>query len=95
MTRLQLSSIVADELARVGRAPDVGGSGRVRETKFFADLPGFGLRTYTSGRASYIVQTRMDGAMRTVTIGRSAVLTRALARDVARRVLLRAQVGFS
>lgn len=93
MTALSLRAIVAEELARVGvELASVTGE-RVRRTVFAADLPGFGTRYYPSGKRSYIAQCRMGGRVRTVTIGSAAVLTEPKARDVARRVLLRAQVG--
>ena len=93
MTALSLRAIVAEELARVGVEPGSVRGEQVRRTEFAADLPGFGTRHYPSGKRSYIAQCRMGGRMRTVTIGSAAVLTEPKARDVARRVLLRAQVG--
>jgi integrase len=93
VTAVSLRQIVAQELARIGleaasRAPE-----RARSTDFIAALPGFGVRSYPSGRRVYIVQRRIGGRMRTVTIGNAAVMTEAVARDVASRVLLRCQVG--
>lgn len=69
-----------------------GGGGR-RRTLWCQSLPGFGLRLYASGRSSYIVQTRMGGRLRVVTIGRAALLSEHQARDLARHILLRAQTG--
>lgn len=65
----------------------------VRITRWFADLPGFGVRDYAKGGASFIVQTRMKGRVRTVTIGKAAVIAEADARQIARHLLLRAQTG--
>lgn len=93
MTALSLARIVAEELARVGLAIDAEVSGRPRKTVFLSALPGFALRQYLSGRRVYIVQRRIGGRMRTITIGNAAVLSEAVARDVASRILLRAQVG--
>lgn len=93
MTRLSLASIATEELARIGLTPEGLAGDRARRTEFDPAVPGFGLRRFTSGRASYIVQRRMGGRMRTVTLGSAAVLSHATARDVARRILLRAQVG--
>ena len=67
--------------------------GRPRETRWSKQLPGFGIRYYTSGRRVYVVQTHMTGRVRTVTIGNAEVLTEAQALAVARRILLRAQTG--
>jgi len=74
----------------------IGGAGASptgRMTRWFADLPGFGLRCYARGRRVYIVQTRMCGRLRTVTLGSSALITEFEARKLARQVLLRAQTG--
>lgn len=67
--------------------------GELRKTCWTRELPGFGTRHYVSGRKVYIVQARMEGRTRTVTIGNAKVLSRAQAMDVARRVLLRAHTG--
>ncbi len=64
-----------------------------RETSWAADLPGFGLRRYSSGRRVYVVQTAMGGRLRTVTLGPASVLTESEARKLARHVLLRGQTG--
>lgn len=93
MTALSLASIVIDELARVGQAVAPVARDRARRTVFAADLPGFGVRHFGSGRRSYVVQCRMAGRMRTVTLGSAEVLSERVARDVARRVLLRVGVG--
>jgi integrase len=92
MTAISLARIMAEELARVGVKPTAAEGGRPRETVFLSSLPGFGMRLYESGRRSYIVQRRMSGRMRTVTIGSADTLPEAVARDVAARVLLRCQV---
>lgn len=92
MTGINLARIIAEELARVGVKPTTAEPGRPRETVFLPSLPGFGMRLYASGRRSYIVQRRMGGRMRTVTIGSAETLTEAVARDVAARILLRCQV---
>lgn len=93
MTALSLRQIVAQELARVGLEAACRPRERARSTVFITALPGFGVRTYPSGRRIYIVQRRMGGRMRTITLGNAAVMTEAAARDVASRVLLRCQVG--
>jgi hypothetical protein len=64
-----------------------------RTTHWFGDLPGFGLRFYAGGRRVYIVQARMRGRLRTVTLGSASLITESEARKIARQVLLRAQTG--
>ncbi len=93
MTSLNLARIIAEELARVGFEPTAPVRGRPRQTVFLPALPGFGMRLYSSGRRIYIVQRRMGGGMRTITLGSADVLREPVARDVAARILLRCQVG--
>lgn len=71
MTAHSLARIVAEELATVGIAPFNGIRrwGRPRQTVWSLTLAGFGVRHYASGRKVYIVQTKMAGRVRTVTIG--------------------------
>jgi integrase len=94
MSRLVLARIVAEELATV-REFEKGSAirGRPRRTEWSDRLPGFGIRSYSTGRSVYIVQALMNGAIRTVTLGSTNVLTKHEALKVARRVLLRAQIG--
>ena len=95
MTALALKQVVADALAEVGanivhlRLP----RGKPRTTTWLGIEHGFGIRHYATGRNVYIVQTRMAGRMRTVTIGSAAVITRHQATMVARRVLAYAHVA--
>jgi integrase len=95
MTALALRKVVAEALADVGanvhylRLP----KGKPRTTTWLGIEHGFGIRHYASGRNVYIVQTRMSGQLRTLTIGPASVITRAQATMVARRVLAYAQVG--
>ena len=95
MTALALRQVVADALAEVGanilhmRVP----KGRARTTTWIGVEHGFGIRHYPSGRNVYIVQTRMGGRLRTVTIGPAAVITLHQATIVARRVIAYAHVG--
>jgi integrase len=95
MNALTLRAILAQELAAVG-ITDPGersGLGRQRYTRWSAKQPGFGTRYYPSGKRVYIVQARMHGTSRTVTICNVAFVSESVALDVARRVILRAQVG--
>ena len=94
MTRFSLARVVADELAVLRRFdPGERPRGRPRRTVWSERLPGFGIRYYSSGRSTYIVQALMNGVTRTVTLGNTKVLSQHQAMSVARRILLRAQVG--
>ncbi len=94
MTRLPLGKIGAEELATVREfAKGSAVRGRPRRTEWSERLPGFGIRFYSTGRSVYIVQALMNGVTRTVTLGSTKVLSKHEALKVARRVLLRAQVG--
>lgn len=95
MTALALKQVVSEALAEVGasvawmRLP----KGKPRTTTWLGIEHGFGIRHYATGRNVYIVQTRMAGRLRTVTIGPASVITRHQATIVARRVIAYAQVG--
>ena len=95
MTALSLRQVVSDALAEVGakivhlRLP----KGKPRTTTWLGIEHGFGIRHYPTGRNVYIVQTRMAGRLRTVTIGPASVITQHQATIVARRVIAHAQVG--
>jgi integrase len=95
MSALSLQRIVEEALAEVGaninflRIP----RGKPRSTTWLGVEHGFGIRHYQTGRNVYIVQTRMAGRLRTVTLGSAAVLTRSQATKVARTVIAYAQVG--
>ena len=89
MNTRTLNEVVDDALAEIGfdsarrRRP----TGRQRSTEWLGSEAGFGLRHYPNGRSVYIVQARMGGRNRTVTIGSDALLTKAQAAKVARLVL--------
>lgn len=95
MNALTLQTIVSEELGslRIRVTGKTSDRSRLRQTIWSTKLPGFGTRHYSSGRKIYIVQAAMQGRTRTVTIGNAKVLSKTQAMDVARRVLLRAQVG--
>lgn len=95
MTAASLKRIVEEALAEVGANVNflLVPKGKVRTTTWLGVEHGFGIRHYASGRNVYIVQTRMAGRLRTVTIGPASVLTRHQAQMVARRVIAYAQVG--
>ena len=95
MTAASLKRIVEEALAEVGASVNfrLAPKGKARTTTWLGIEHGFGIRHYPSGRNVYIVQTRMAGRLRTVTIGPASVLTRHQAQMVARRVIAYAQVG--
>ncbi len=95
MTSLSLRQIVEKALAEVGVDPYLSRKpkGKARTTTWLTIENGFGIRHYASGRHVYIVQTRMGGRVRTITIGPASVLTRHQATMVARRVIAHARVG--
>ena len=94
MTRVSLAGIIADELATLRRFdPGDRPRGKPRRTVWSERLPGFGKRYYATGRSTYIVQALMGQVTRTITLGNANVLSKSQALTVARRILLRAQVG--
>jgi integrase len=92
MTSYDLKTILAEELARVGERFDQFGK-PVRRARFDSVLPGFGVRTYASGRKVYVLQARIAGKQRLITIGNAAVIGEHAAKDVARRLILRVELG--
>lgn len=88
MTAHDLQRILAEELARV-----IPGAAGKRRSKFDYVLPGFGERINPSGRKSYVLQRTMGGKQRLITIGDAAILTERIAKDVARRLILRIELG--
>jgi hypothetical protein len=95
MTAASLKRIVEEALAEVGANVNFLAlpKGKARSTTWLGIEHGFGIRHYPSGRNVYIVQSRMAGRLRTVTIGPASVLTRHQSQMVARRVIAYAQVG--
>lgn len=93
MSKASLRSIIAEELADVGqhiryKLP----KSQPRSTVWLGER-GLGVRQYASGRAVYIVQTRMGGRCRTITIAPTSVITEHRAVMIARRIMAHAQVG--
>jgi integrase len=93
MNARTFQSIVSEELAAVGRSFPPTMARPTRKTLWCPRQPGFGTRCYAGDRKTYIVQARMSGRTRTITIADARLITEALARDIARRVLVRVQVG--
>ncbi|MXX16399.1 MAG: DUF4102 domain-containing protein, partial [Gammaproteobacteria bacterium] len=50
-------------------------------------LPGFGVRVYPSGSKVYVVQTRINGRSKRITLGRHGVITPGKAREKAAETL--------
>ena len=88
MTQYDLRQIIAEELARV-----VPGEAGKRRSRFDYVLPGFGERIHPSGRKSYVLQRTIGGKQRLITIGDAAILPERIAKDVARRLILRIELG--
>ena len=57
------------------------------------ELPGFGVRVYSSGRKTYVVQSRGRGGSRRITLGRHGELTADRARRKAARIIDRIRQG--
>ena len=93
MTAHLLQTLVAGALADIGLAAPDPERGRVSGTEWLPGAHGIGVRRYASGRNVYVVQTRMNGTPRLVTIGPASVISEAQAISVARRVLAHALVG--
>lgn len=88
-----LSELVAAELVKLGLEANGAAERGQRHTRWCPRQPGFGTRSYAGGRSVYVVQTKMQGRLRTVTLCDVRLITITKARAIARRVLLRAQVG--
>lgn len=93
MNALTIISLVREELAAIGKTFEPKAARPTRTTLWCPRQPGFGTRCYAKQRKTYIVQARMGGRTRTVTIAVVRLITETLARDIARRVLVRAQIG--
>lgn len=94
MTGYDLRTILAEELARVDERFDQFGK-PIRQARFDKVLPGFGTRIYASGRRVYVLQARIAGKQRLITIGNAAVIGEYAAKDVARRLILRVELGLN
>lgn len=95
MSAEPLRRLIGAELASRGLADAyIGrGGGKPRRTSWDSIVPGFGTRHSATGRTVHIVQVEVDGRTVTMTIGNAAAIGRREARDIARRVKLRAQSG--
>ena len=67
-----------------------------KDTVFWdRDLPGFGIRVYPSGAKVYVVQTRVFGRSKRVTVGRHGKLSADQARKEAARIIAHIKAGES
>ncbi|WP_430427650.1 tyrosine-type recombinase/integrase [Parasphingorhabdus sp.] len=94
MTSYDLRRVIGEELAHVENRFDKFGKPE-RKTVFDKVVPGFGVRKHVSGRRVYILQMRIGGRQRTVTIANAAVISEAVAKNVARRLILRIELGMN
>jgi integrase len=95
MSAEKVRGYVAEELASLhltGARKESAG-GRPRDTRWDSVVPGLGVRRYASGRVIYFVQLEAAGRTISVTIGNAATITRRQARDITRRIKLRALTG--
>ncbi|MGF7151456.1 integrase [Sphingomonas zeicaulis] len=95
MNARTLQRIIADEMGSVGidALSRDAGVGQHRITRWSRKLPGFGIRHYYSGKSVYIVQVHMEGRLRTLTMCNTVLIGKSAALAIARRIILRAQVG--
>jgi len=95
MSAEKVRGYVAEEIASL-YLPDArkeSAGGRARDTRWDSVVPGLGVRRYASGRVIYFAQVEAAGRTIAVTIGNAATITRRQARDITRRVKLRALTG--
>ena len=57
------------------------------------EVPGFGLRVERSGKKTYLIRYRFNGKRTQIRIGDSSIMTPALARDEAKKMLVRIGTG--
>ena len=66
---------------------------KCRDVRWDATLPGFGVRTYPTGRKAFLLSYRVRGRKRMMAIGNIGTLTLEQARSRARKLLVQAQDG--
>ena len=94
MKHIDPSTFVGRELKSLGLTDARRGRpGHARTTKWSDKQHGFGTREYASGRRVYIVQGDWRGRTETITIGNAAIVSEAVALDIARRCLYAAHDG--
>ena len=95
MSAGKVRGYVAEEIANLylAGAQKESAGGRARDTRWDSVVPGLGVRRYASGRVIYFAQVEASGRTIAVTIGNAATITRRQARDITRRVKLRALTG--
>jgi len=93
VTKLSLRAVVTGALADLDLRGGYQLPTRSPRKTDWLDERGLGVRRYATGRAMYVVQTRMGGRCRTITIAPTSVITEHQAAMVARRVMAYAEVG--
>ena len=91
MMALLIKRLAALGLAEIGVEMLPPPDGRARSTTWLQE--GVGVRVYASGRSVYVVQARMNGRPRTITLAASSVISEAQAMLIGRRVLAQALLG--
>ena len=81
----EFQDVMTEPASREGRDQDIG----------VHDLPGFSIRVYPSGAKVYVVQTRVFGRSKHVTVGRHGKLSADQARKEATRIIARIKAGES
>jgi integrase len=69
------------------------GDGSSQDIRWDAQIPGFGVRIYPSGKKSFVLSYRSDGRKHIMTVGRYGVMTLEQARDDAREKLVSVNKG--
>ena len=64
-----------------------------RSVRWFSEQPGFGVREYPSGRSIYFVQCQTSTGRRTITLGNTKAVSKAVALDVARRCIFHSETA--
>lgn len=69
------------------------GDGSGQDIRWDAQIPGFGVRIYPTGKKSFVLSYRSDGRKHIMTVGRYGVMTLEQARDDAREKLVQVNKG--
>lgn len=69
------------------------GDGSGQDIRWDAQIPGFGVRIYPTGKKSFVLSYRADGRKHIMTVGRYGVVTLDQARDDAREKLVKVNKG--
>ena len=90
----RLTQAMGEGLKGVGLEKELeAGAGAPERIVWDSQLKGFGLRLFTSGRRSWLVQYRAAGRQRRISLGDAAVVTMGEARTKARQLLAQSDLG--